>query len=161
MSDLIKMNSRDLIGDALDWATSVAAGCERLFWCNWSDQPDTDDGVFTPSTNWAQGGPIIEREGINLIRASDDYAIDERGFTTRQRIPVWVAEHTPGGQQAMGLDDLGGRCAWWFEEKAAIYGPTALIAALRSFVVSKLGNEVAVPTQLLSGKPESSAALVD
>ena len=61
----------ELTGAALDWAV---AKCERL-----SVRWDTDEDAFiyfdreeganrewSPSTNWAQGGPIIEREGISI-----------------------------------------------------------------------------------------------
>ena len=43
--------------------------------------------------------------------------------------------------------------AWWAGSEAApqrpIEGPTALIAAMRCFVASKLGDEVDIPDELL------------
>ena len=63
---------------------------------------------FKPSTNWAQGGPIIERERIRL---------DPRG--------VWVAGHDSSNDE--------------------FSSPTPLVAAMRCFVASKLGEEVEVP----------------
>ena len=57
------MKTTELTGAALDWAV---AKCER---------PDLDTiilamnvtkGNYNPSTNWAQGGPIIEREKIDI-----------------------------------------------------------------------------------------------
>jgi len=51
----------DLQGAALDWAV---AKCEGIIW----EQGDLDaceyGPGFKPSTDWAQGGPIIEREKI-------------------------------------------------------------------------------------------------
>jgi hypothetical protein len=47
--------------------------------------------TWSPSTNQAQGHPIIEREGITVIRCDDDYGKDEKGYTTLERIPVWAA----------------------------------------------------------------------
>ena len=72
------------------------------------------------STNWAQGGPIIEREKIELIppRDEDDYDWMAVGF-------------------ALGCAELG------IQE-----GPTPLIAAMRCYVASKLGDEVDVPEEL-------------
>ena len=67
---------------------------------------------YTPSTNWAQGGPIIEREGIATLPCP-------RG---------WAARVGFGGEY--------------------IEGPTPLIAAMRCFVASKLGDEVDVPEEL-------------
>ena len=54
------MKTNDLIGPALDWAVSVA-------------ELDTEDGLPPQpySTDWAQGGLIIEREGIALQRWLD------------------------------------------------------------------------------------------
>ena len=71
---------------------------------------------FEPSTDWAQGGPIIEREGITLRSCIDGAA--------------WDAELA-------------------YEETILASGPTPLIAAMRCFVASKLGDEVDIPEELL------------
>jgi hypothetical protein len=65
------MKTSELTGAALDWAVAKCEGYD----CNGKalTRPDPlDDGALThlwlkqynPSTNWAQGGPIIEREGL-------------------------------------------------------------------------------------------------
>jgi hypothetical protein len=74
-------------------------------------------GVIPFSTDWSQGGPIIEREGINIIQSGS-----------------WFAE--------MDADHSGG----------VIYaeGDTPLIAAMRCYVASKLGDEVEIPAELLN-----------
>lgn len=70
--------------------------------------------MCTPSTDWAQGGPIIEREHIGTYH----FVLPEDG---------WAASV---------FDD-------------PIYvGPTPLIAAMRCYVASKLGDEVEVPEEL-------------
>ena len=51
------MKTVDLIGPSLDWAV---AKCEGL-----STYIEVVEG-FKPSTDWTQGGPIIERECIDL-----------------------------------------------------------------------------------------------
>ncbi len=68
------------------------------------------------STDWSQGGPIIEREKIRLD-------IDVESLE-------WYADvnQTPG--------------CWLYS------GPTPLIAAMRCFVASKLGDEVDVSEEL-------------
>jgi len=71
---------------------------------------------FQPTSDWAQAGPIIEREGINL----DNYG----------KNPRWSA-WTPAPDRESG--------------EAQSYGQTPLIAAMRCYVVSKLGDEVDVP----------------
>ena len=74
---------------------------------------------YSPSQKWEQAGPIIEREGINL----DNYA----------KNPQWSA-WTPAPDQATG--------------EAQAYGPTPLIAAMRCYVASKLGDEIDLPKEL-------------
>jgi len=77
-----------------------------------------EDGIkdYSPSTNWVQGGPIIEREKI-----TPQYM--DRGY--------WRA-WTEVGEKA---------------HKVA-YGPTPLIAAMRCYVASRLGDEVELPEEL-------------
>ena len=58
------MKTSDLIGPALDWAV---AKCEGFFGGNPPISfTDSNDDFYRPSIDWAQGGPIIEREGILL-----------------------------------------------------------------------------------------------
>ena len=71
-----------------------------------------------PSTNWEDGGPIIDRERISLIAPA---------LGTSK----WVA-----GINAM----LSHREAIEMEHQQK--GETALIAAMRCFVASKMGDEV-------------------
>ena len=109
---------------------------------------------YHPSTNWAQGGPIIEREGISIIRCDDDYKTDAKGFTTNKRIPVWAAEHG-GGHSAH--ETYGSQGDYWGDsyeitEAYCSYGTTLLIATMRCYVASKLGDEIEVPEEL-SGRP--------
>ena len=79
----------------------------------------THGRVYSPSTNWSQGGPIIEREKITV-------AVSESG-------DEWNAARVFSRQR----DD----CYW--------SGPTPLIAAMRCYVGSKLGEEVEVPDELV------------
>jgi hypothetical protein len=97
-----------LEGAALDW---VVAKCELGEAIN-----EIDDPHFY-SSDWAQGGPIIEREGINLRALSGALWEAE----------TWSAE---GGQYLLD-------------------GPTPLIAAMRCYVASVLGDEVEVPNELV------------
>ena len=67
------MKTSELIGPALDWAS---AKCEQVLdqlKCSKSGcfyKPEIEhqpvSGMYAPSTNWAQGGLIIEREEIDL-----------------------------------------------------------------------------------------------
>ena len=69
---------------------------------------------------WEHGGPIIEREGITL-----DY--DYEGPTL-----MWGAKHFAFDGTVLQQE----------------YGPTPLVAAMRCYVASKLGDDVDVPKEL-------------
>jgi hypothetical protein len=56
------MKTAELSGAALDWAVSQAEGNGGVWY-----ESDKDAVPFTPSTNWAQGGLIIEREKIDIL----------------------------------------------------------------------------------------------
>lgn len=79
---------------------------------SWHHNDDGEQVAYEPDTNWAQGGPIIER-----VRISPYYMPGEVGG-------AWRAEL------------LG-------QYPAA--GPTPLIAAMRCYVASKLGDEIDLP----------------
>lgn len=76
---------------------------------------------WSPSTNWNHGGPIIER-------------LD--GF----QLKIWL-ESSPDTKCEAHIHASKGD---WIA-----FGPTPLIATMRCFVASKLGNEVDVPEELL------------
>ena len=70
---------------------------------------------FEPSTSWADGGPIIEREGIELWKWKDDDGT------------YWCSH-------------VGGRRIDTADKESL--GDTPLVAAMRAFVTAKLGAEV-------------------
>lgn len=113
------MKTAELTGAALDWAVAECEG-KVVEFGDPSDPWLTIDGIahmplhaYTPSTDWAQGGAIIERE----------------------RIDMWVH----AGKQWAASKDKG---------IAEYRGTTPLIAAMRCYVASKLGDEVEVPEGL-------------
>jgi len=57
------MKTSELIGPALDWAVIK---CEVPGMSDKTIILNVTKGAISPSTNWAQGGPIIEREEIAL-----------------------------------------------------------------------------------------------
>jgi hypothetical protein len=109
------MKTIDLIGPALDWAVSTCKSRPHSFTLR-DSEPPLRVLLFQPSTNWSQGGPIIEREAIELT--PDEYA------------GTWAAYMTNEGEPYEGT------------------GTTPLIAAMRAYVASKLGDEVDVPEEL-------------
>ncbi len=119
------MKTTDLIGPALDWAV---AKCEDVTEEDIADYLHYDCARYSPSTNWEQGGPIIELKRINVfVPEINDY---EKQTVTRAK--TWVATIPD-----MSLDYI---------QKE---GPTLLIAAMRCYVASKLGDEVKIPEELL------------
>jgi hypothetical protein len=106
------MKTAELTGKALDWAVAKCEGVdeyilETAFYSAWCS------GRFNFSSDWAQGGKIIERERIGLRDAGGD---------------GWAAD-----------DNI----------HATQYAETPLVAAMRCYVTSKLGDEVEVPVELI------------
>ena len=125
----MKIKTSELTGPALNWAVARCEGFESFeFWHTGAVTTRQENGLkITPrySTDWAQGGPIIEREKLCV------------GYR-HQLDPVYVP-----------LLDPATVC--WARTTAGGYlncGPTPLIAAMRCFVASKLGAEVEVPEEL-------------
>jgi hypothetical protein len=113
------MKTSELTGAALDWAVAKCEGFD----------PETLNtktgvvyslryGVYTPSTNWAQGGPIIEREFIEFGVSKTD--------PIRYAAKIYVND-----------------------KRIIAHGSTHLIAAMRCYVASKLGDTVDVPPELV------------
>lgn len=70
------MKTSELTGVFLDWAVTKAEGLSHDF-----EGPESIWGCHGWATNWEMGGPIIEREGIELFRNNEkDY-----WFTSRAR----------------------------------------------------------------------------
>jgi hypothetical protein len=123
----MKIKTAGLIDTALDWAVAKAEGGTH-FWSDgvathWIKLRGEDRALsggwaqsYQPSTDWAQGGPIIEQEAITVSQGSPVRGLEwmacDRGSTHIQ------------------------------------HGPTYLIAAMRCYVASKLGDEVDVPDEL-------------
>jgi hypothetical protein len=115
------MKPNDLKDQALDWAVAKCEGFTPLY----DSAPHAnlrntlgniwhvDELKF--SSDWAQGGPIIEREDIGVFPKDDSTG--------------WYAHKT------WGISTDG-------------EGPTPLIAAMRCFVASKLGDDIELPKEL-------------
>jgi hypothetical protein len=147
------MKTSELTGAALDWAVAKcekAAG-EDIREGYGSSLLVVDANDFgapaSYSINWAQGGPIIEGEQITVIRCDDDYGTDSKGFCNNKRIPVWGATT---GQHQTNASYEGEHFPPQYElyEVEVVYGPTPLIAAMRCYVASKLGDDVELPEGL-------------
>ena len=68
------MKTSELIGPALDWAVAKCEGRKAAMWerkLRLFRTVGYDINEYSPSTNWAQGGPIIDREKIDSSFAPD------------------------------------------------------------------------------------------
>ena len=130
----MKVKTAGLIGPALDWAVGTALElpveiCQifqygRPNGKHYISIGETDkDGAevdFEPSEEWSQGGPLIEREWLNITSWPNESDEEQRWQCHQYDVPK--------PYQALG--------------------PTPLIAGMRCFVASRLGDEVDVPDEL-------------
>ena len=66
----MKIKTSELTGAALDWAVVKCEGIERIDQLGGAWIEDPSDPYFNiryqPSTDWSQGGPIMEREKLDF-----------------------------------------------------------------------------------------------
>ena len=129
------MKTNELTGAALDWAVAKCEGLLAFGYKRISEDcviklSTGEFETFTPSTDWAQGGPIIEREKLGVWWAH--HVVDDEGNEYGNH---WYAE--------TGLTDENAD-----ERHVCMEGETPLIAAMRCYVASKLGDEIEIPQEL-------------
>jgi len=132
MNQTVEVKTSELTGAALDWAVAKCNGKGIEF-----DDPNdpwlTVDGVadrplhsYTPSSDWSQGGPLIEQHGIEVFCNLSA----EQASRFKDASPDWRACMNRGRSEHS-------------------YGPTPLIAAMRCLVAAKLGDMVQIPSELI------------
>lgn len=147
MSKFVEVKTAELAGPALDWAVATAEGRDDIkiskmlqmfggeYYIELNSRWDVispGSAIYKPRERWSQGGPLIEREKIIIIP------------------PVsWCIER--------GETDWEARVDPYFESmhskpEHSCLGDTPLIAAMRCFVSSKMGDVVQVPAELV-GSP--------
>lgn len=123
----------ELLGKGLDYAVAMCEGATTFQYdgaaCYWVTINGDDRALsskwsqkqnFDPSTNWSIAGPIIDKSGIEINSRLKRACIPEY-------FPV----------SGFGFDEF------------VYLGETVLIAAMRCYVASKLGEEVEIPDELL------------
>ena len=60
------MKTSELTGIALDWAVAKCGGVALVDGCIFTKDPDDEQVLYSPSTDWAQGGVIIEGEQLSI-----------------------------------------------------------------------------------------------
>ncbi len=119
----MKIKTSELTGAVLDWAVAMCLPDDEFLFSPAPYLPDENGqpAWFNPSTSSQDAFPIIDREGI-LFRPSP----------------------FPNSKFAacLGVD--------WDTGIALQMGSTPLVAAMRCFVASRLGQEIDVPDELLT-----------
>jgi hypothetical protein len=123
------MRTSELSGAALDWAVAKLEGV--LF----------PRSIPPYSTDWAQGGPIIEREGITVAYCAGDLGEPRSGWVATPEQQGWDWGYGPYHEQ----DD---EKSFQVYKNTTSTGPTPLLAAMRCYVASKLGDDVDIPEEL-------------
>lgn len=129
---MVEVKTSELEGAVLDWAVAQTQGVETS-WRYGRELVKVHDrggikliesirSIYSPSTDWSQGGPLIEKYGI---RVSKDIAPDMGGKD-------WRA-------------DVMGRY------NGLPKATSPLIALCRAVVIHELGDTVQVPADLIGG----------
>ena len=114
----MKIKTSELTGIALDWAVAKCENSDTSiehFIAMHSHYAYVHD-TFDYSTDWAQGGPLIQRERMEVMPCMDGITWEVRRFISE--CELFVA-----------------------------YGSTPLIAAMRCFCCSELGDVVDIPKE--------------
>ena len=126
----MKIQVNTLSGIALDYAVAVALGysdfeCDELgnllFHERWENLDFLNLREFRPSNKWKYGGPIID---------------SLKGF----ELKLWLEARREDCCEAHIHN---------YEGDWIAFGPTPLIAAMRNYVASQLGEEVEIPETVL------------
>lgn len=122
-----QINTAELTGAALDWATAEAIDAERIKINSDGRTLTADLGSelrcsWSPSSDWEECGPLIRKHHVML---ESDMA---------EPMPEWIC-YAPT------------RMATWVTG----FGNSPQIAICRAIVAAELGDTVHVPTELVEG----------
>jgi len=123
----VKMKTSKLTGAALDWAVARCEGVDYLS----AHKDGFAVEYLSYSTDWLLGGAIIEREKLHVWFSEE--SVDEEGNLLG--ISEWYSEPSFTSDR----DEETYRCTT---------GPTPLVAAMRVYVESKLGDDIEIPEDL-------------
>ena len=120
----MKIKTSELIGLALDWAVAKCAGVAVKY-----KDPMLPAGIFKVI------GESWYKKHVKYSPSTDW----DVGGPIIEKHAIGVAQYGPNDtwKAAIGITPYG--CA---------YGPTPLVAAMRTFVASKMGDEVEIPEEL-------------
>lgn len=107
MSQFVEVKAADLVGAALDWAVAMVGGESIIIHFPNQRRFDARGGIhcssdgctigprksggdteeWSPSTNWAQGGPLIDEYGIEFKWVTDA-SIEAYSYTMSENIAL-------------------------------------------------------------------------
>lgn len=132
MTEFVEVKTAQLEGAALDWAVAQVEKVQTTYRYGRELVADHDRGgiklilsirpIYSPSTNWSQGGPLIQKYGCDL--------------NCMAPLNAWEANCWDDRVPSPGLH---------LQE-----AETPLIAACRAIVSAKIGDTVQVPKELLA-----------
>lgn len=160
MTTMIEVKTADLIGPALDWAVARSEGFE------WTDNPcvvmdavdgkhapvvaasclepgvvvSTSKGIYSPSTDWSLGGPLIKKYNVLL---SPPTSLVHRNFGNFDKRNGW-SEAGHWSTTIFGTERKHRRTSFWHPDDP-------LIPAMRAIIQFELGDTVQVPADLVRG----------
>jgi hypothetical protein len=123
------MKTSDLTGPQLDWAVAKCEGIDLFETDGWV-YDDEGRRPYKPSTDWSQGGPLLERERLSLTYDAHWHYDPTDPEDNGERWYCELTEPNEGSSHGM-------------------YGPTPLVAAMRTLVSSRLGPEIEIPQELV------------
>lgn len=99
---MVKVKTSELIGPALDWAVATAEGISIHALCAGGFAVNCED--YSPSTDWSQGGPLIEKYlGGCLLRVDELLLNAMRAIVLEQlgdvvSVPAEIVQEVSGGK---------------------------------------------------------------
>jgi hypothetical protein len=126
----MKIKTSELEGIALNWAV---AKCENR------TIVDTIGGGLLVNARTEDGDELEEEWGFNYMYVPSANWVQAGPIIEREKIRLDCAWN-PGPWE--GSCKIDGVTAW-------VEGPTPLIAAMRCYVASKLGDEIEIPEELV------------
>lgn len=137
MNNMVEVKTAELTGAALDWVVGVAEGNPMRVPVSdvvWSDH----HGSYSPSTNWAQSGPLIDKYQLTVSSPKSPVHRNGGPLNGWNESGSWTACTWEKGVN-------GKRAVAWDKE-------SPLVAACRAIVAAKLGDVVQVPAELVGGE---------
>jgi hypothetical protein len=142
------MKTLELTDRALDYAVALAEGAlyqpgsVRAPFYIWPGNPTPRYSAGAPNyTTGPAGDHIIDREGISVVRCNDLYFPPSEGKDAYYE-PYWKAQLwrlLPKAHPSYGDH----------RRQYTAYGTTRREAAMRAYAVSKLGDDIDIPKELL------------